>query len=88
MELLIKRTTSKNENFQLLVKKLDQELWDELQEDQVTYDQYNKVPDLPTAIVVYNNNDPIACGCFKEFDGHTVEIKRMFVRKDHRGKGV
>jgi GNAT superfamily N-acetyltransferase len=63
-------------------------LWNELKEDQSTYDQYNKVPDLPTVVLIYINDKPIACGCFKEYNNHTIEIKRMFVEKERRGKGV
>ena len=88
MEFLIKRTTANDEDFQVLVKKLDHELWNELKEDQSTYDQYNKVPDIPTAVVAYNGTAPVACGCYKEFDKETEEIKRMFVQKEHRGKGL
>jgi putative acetyltransferase len=88
MEFLIKRTTSDDKDFLLLVKKLDHELWVELEEEQATYDQYNKVPDLPTAIIVYENNEPVACGCFKTLDSDMVEIKRMFVSKEQRGKGL
>lgn len=88
MNYHIKRTTTNDAGFQLLVKKLDHELWNELKEDQATYDQYNIVTDIPTAIVIYNDETPVACGCFKEFDEQTVEIKRMFVQKDHRGKGL
>lgn len=88
MSYIIKRTTANDKDFQLLVKKLDHELWNELKEDQATYDQYNIVIDIPTAVVIYNDNEPVACGCFKKFDEKTVEIKRMFVQKDHRGKGL
>jgi putative acetyltransferase len=88
MSYTIKRTTANDKDFQLLVKKLDHELWNELKEDQATYDQYNIVVDIPTAVVIYNNEEPVACGCFKQFDQQTVEIKRMFVQKEHRGKGL
>lgn len=88
MNYFIKRTTANDAGFQLLVNKLDHELWNELKEDQATYDQYNLVVDIPTAVVIYNDETPVACGCFKEFDEQTVEIKRMFVQKDHRGKGL
>jgi GNAT superfamily N-acetyltransferase len=88
MEYHTKRTTANDKDFQLLVKKLDHELWNELAEDQATYDQYNKVPDIPTALVAYYGSQPVACGCFKAYDGQTVEIKRMFVQKEHRGKGL
>jgi len=85
---IIQRTTSSDNDFQLLVSHLDHELWNELNEDQATYDQYNKVPDLSTVLVAYQEGQPIACGCFKPVDEHTVEIKRMFVEKHWRGKGL
>lgn len=84
----VERTTTNDHNFQLLVQQLDHELWNELKEDQATYDQYNKVPDIKTAIVVYFDKEPAAIGCFKKLDHETVEIKRMFVRKTFRGQGL
>lgn len=85
---VLKRTTTANKDFVHLVSCLDHELWVELKEDQATYDGFNKVPDIKTAVIVYAENEPVACGCFKEFDEYTVEIKRMFVQKAWRGKGL
>ena len=87
-QLTVKRTNSEDKDFQQLVLQLDNELWSELEEDQATYDQYNKVPDLDTVIVIYVGNKPVAIGCFKKYNKDTVEIKRMFVEKQYRGKGV
>lgn len=84
----IKRTTTADPLFQHLVGLLDYELWHELNEDQATYDQYNKVPDIKTAILIMANELPVACGCFKPWDDSTVEIKRMFVEKSFRGSGL
>ena len=89
MNYITKRTSANDKDFQLLVAQLDNELWNELKEDQATYGQYNIVVDIPTAVVIYcDKEDPVACGCFKKFDEDSVEIKRMFVQKDHRGKGL
>ena len=71
-----------------LIRLLDHELWNELKEDQATYDPHNKVPDIDTALVIYLNDEPVAIGCFREYDKTTAEIKRMFVKKEHRGKGL
>lgn len=86
--IIVQRTTASDTAFQDLVRRLDDELWNELKEDQATYDQYNKVTEIKTAVVVYAGGEPVACGCFKPFDESTVEIKRMFVRKAFRGKGL
>ena len=85
--ILIKRTTTDDPDFTNLIRQLDDELWNELNEDQATYDQYNKVTQIPTAVVVYVNETPAASGCFKVLQNSTAEIKRMFVQKSHRGKG-
>jgi GNAT superfamily N-acetyltransferase len=87
-QLTVKRTNSEDKDFLQLVLHLDNELWNELKEDQATYDQYNKVPDLDTVIIVYAGNRPAAIGCFKKYNKDTVEIKRMFAEKQFRGKGV
>ena len=87
-QLTIKRTNSNDADFQQLIRQLDNELWDELKEDQAKYDQYNKVPDLNTVIVVYAGDRSVAIGCFKKYSHDTVEIKRMFVKKGYRGKGI
>ena len=87
-QIIIERTSSKNNNFQWLIEQLDNELWNELKEDQAQYDQYNKVPNLNTVVVVYVNDQPAASGCFKMYNADTVEVKRMYVVKEHRGKGL
>jgi putative acetyltransferase len=83
----LQRTSTDNNNFQLLIRLLDHELWHELNEDQATYDPYNKVPHIKTAVVLYVEEMPVACGCFKHWEATTVEIKRMYVKKEFRGKG-
>ena len=52
-QVKIKRTRSSDVDFQTLTEQLDGDLWNELEEDQATYDQYNKVPGLNTVIVIY-----------------------------------
>lgn len=86
--LIIQRTSANNPDFIYLVSLLDHELWVELNEDQSTYDQYNKVPNIQTAIIIYAAEKPVAIGCFKEYNTNTVEIKRMYVDKAYRGKGI
>lgn len=86
--ITLTRTNSDNADFQQLVQHLDQELWERYRELQNIYSQYNKVPDLPTVVVAYEDGTPVGCGCFKPFDENAVEIKRMFVVPGKRGSGV
>lgn len=86
--LIIKRTTANHPDFIALIKKLDHELWNELKEDQATYDPFNFVSDVTTAIIIYDDDKPVAIGCYKKYNSNTVEIKRMYVQKSYRGKGI
>lgn len=86
--MFIKRTTSQNEDFQKLVSSLDQTLRIADGDEHQFYAQFNKIDAIKNVVVIYENNVAIGCGAFKEYDSKTVEIKRMFVLPDSRGKGV
>jgi len=87
-QLTFKRTTGRDPDFEFLIRQLDNELWNEMSEVQATYDQFNKVPDIDTVLLIYRNGNVIACGCFKKYGSDTVEIKRMYTIKEERGKGI
>ncbi len=82
------RTDSNNADFQSLVKLLDADLAIRDGAEHAFYDQYNKIVNIKHAMVCYLNDQPIGCGAFKEYDEHTVEIKRMYVKPDYRGKSI
>jgi putative acetyltransferase len=81
-------TSSSNPDFIALIKELDKGLKENYASLQNEYDKYNKVELLETVLLAYENKEPVGCGCFKKFDPNTVEIKRMFVKPAHRGKGI
>ena len=80
------RTTSEDPNFRMLVTALDEDLYERNGEAQLQYRQYNQIDKIKHAIVVYVDEKPVGCGCFKRFDDETVEMKRMFVLPEMRGK--
>jgi len=86
--LKIIRTDAKNEDFIELVRQLDKYLSVADGDDHAFYDQYNKIDSIKYAIVVYKNSIPVGCGAIKQFDSESMEVKRMFVPADYRGKGV
>lgn len=57
-------------------------------EEHAFYSQFNKIDKIKNAVVYYANDQPVGCGAFKEYDTTTVEIKRMFVQPEFRGKGI
>lgn len=84
----IKRTNSENPDFIALTQKLDIVLCEIYGTNQADYEEYNKIVDLSTVILAYIDEVPTACACFKITDEDTVEIKRMFVLPEYRGKGI
>ncbi|MEZ4926477.1 MAG: GNAT family N-acetyltransferase [Saprospiraceae bacterium] len=82
------RTNSKNERFISLVKLLDQELAERDGAEHGFYATYNGIDQIQHVVLVMENDQAIACGAFKAFEEDSVEIKRMFVLKEVRGKGV
>ncbi|PKB18105.1 GNAT family N-acetyltransferase [Flavobacterium sp. 5] len=84
----IKRTTTDSKDFQKLVVLLDQDLAIRDGEDHAFYAQFDKLEKINHVIVCYQDDVAIGCGAFKEYDSKTVEIKRMFIDPDYRGKGI
>ncbi|MDR6809531.1 GNAT superfamily N-acetyltransferase [Dyadobacter sp. BE34] len=82
------RTTSDNPDFQNLTSELDDELCRIYNTNKEDYEEYNRITGLPTVVLAYENDIAIACGCFKQFDAHRLELKRMFVTPGFRGKGI
>ncbi len=80
------RTTSENTDFRNLINALDEDLYLRNGEAQLQYRQYNQVDLIDHVVVIYFEGKPFGCGCFKKFDDTTVEMKRMFVLAEMRGK--
>jgi GNAT superfamily N-acetyltransferase len=83
----IVRTDSNNNDFIELVKLLDADLAKRDGTENIFYSQFNKISMIKHAVVVYENNIPVACGAVKEFDEKSIEVKRMFTLPEFRGKG-
>jgi putative acetyltransferase len=86
--IIIKRTTSGDQNFQKLVALLDKDLAIRDGDEHAFYAQYNKTTNIKNVIVSYINEKAVGCGAFKEYDSNTAEIKRMYVEPTFRGKGI
>ncbi|WP_207427982.1 GNAT family N-acetyltransferase [Pedobacter sp. SYSU D00535] len=84
----IKRTTAKNRDFQNLIMELDSDLQSRYSSENYQYNAYTNLGNLQTVVVAYIQDIAVGCGCFKELDVDTVEIKRMFVNPYFRGFGV
>lgn len=84
----IKRTNSGDHEFIELVKLLNDDLAIRDGEDYSFYSQFNKLDKIRHVVLVIENGKPSGCGTIKEFDGNTMEIKRMYVSVESRNKGI
>lgn len=81
------RTDFTHPDFKALVPFLDRELRDNDGNEADYYANFNKIDNIPHVTVVYSNDKPVACGALKPYKENIAEVKRMFVLKEHRGKG-
>jgi len=86
--ITLKRTDSSNQDFVEMVKQLDSDLAIRDGEDHAFYNQFNSITMIKYAIVAYHGNIPIGCGSIKAINDTTMEVKRMYVSADKRGKGL
>jgi len=85
---IIKRTNSDNADFQNLVKALDLDLKIRDGEEHVFYAQLNKTDKIKHVILIYEGDKSVGCGAVREYAPGIMEIKRMFVPLEKRGKGI
>ena len=82
------RTNSANKDFAELVKHLDADLRIRDGNDHPFYAQFNKIDDIKYVVLAYLENEAVGCGAIKAYDKETMEVKRMFVPPECRGKGI
>jgi len=70
-----------------LIAQLDEELRERYGALQDEYAPFNGLGDLPTCLLLSDATAFVACGCIRPIDANAIELKRMFVRPDRRGRG-
>ncbi len=85
---MIQRTNSENIDFINLVKELDDYLKTTDGDEHDFYNQFNNIDVLKNVIVFYNDEIPVGCGAIKKLDDEAMEVKRMFLSPEYRGKEI
>jgi putative acetyltransferase len=86
--LLTRRVNNGDPDFEVLIGELDNDLFMRYPEIQQFYMPLNKVEYIDAVVIAYELEKPVGCGSFKIREQDSVEIKRMYVRPDERGKGI
>jgi putative acetyltransferase len=86
--ITLARTTSGNIDFCNLIDVLNRELHARYGKQQEFFNQFNKLDTIRHALVAYDKGEPVGTGAIREYSWDTMEIKRMFVLPEKRGKGI
>lgn len=84
----ILRVDSSHRDFQKLCNLLDSDLDERYGLAQSKYDRHNVIEENGTVILGYLHGAVVAGGCFKQIEGKSIEIKRMYVVPSYRRKGL
>lgn len=80
--------TAENQDYAMLAQKLDEYYFELVGDVQLRYAEANHPKNFACLAVVYEQDAPIACGCWKAVDEQTAEIKRIYVLPAYRRKGA
>ncbi len=84
----LRRTNSEDKDFIELVRDLDADLAVRDGDDHSFYAQFNKIDKIKFVVVAYENKKLLGCGAIKEYEPSTMEVKRMYILPESRGKGI
>lgn len=76
------------DDFKMLSDELNTELQEQFGKKQEIYQQYNLLDGIKDVIICYDGCIPIGCASMKYFDDESYEIKRVFIKKKYRGRGL
>ena len=84
----LERTDKDDPRFISLVKLLDMDLSSRYEGGNVQYQPLNTLQNITAVVLALEDDLPIGCGSFKPYDYNSVEIKRVFVKLEFRGRGI
>ena len=80
--------TSVNEDFKYLDNLLDEEYYDRFGDIYAQYVIHNSLEKVDDFYIAYDGEKSVACGCIRGYADDTAELKRIFVIKEYRRKGI
>ena len=81
-------TNERDEMFIELTKELDNEYFQLYGDIVKKYEEYNDLKYPHIVLLALNWGKPIACASYKLFDKDSIEIKRVYVKRRYRRKGI
>ena len=84
----IKYTKELHKDFEKLNRMLDDAYYERFGEIALKYRPYNTLEGIEDFFITYDEEKPVACGCFRKITDKTVELKRVYVLPDYRRRGI
>ena len=81
-------TDEKDERFKNLVAELDKGYFERIGDDLQKYESYNEFKNPHVVILALDRNDAVACASYRTFNENSVELKRVFVKREYRKRGI
>ena len=81
------RTDGTHPGFLTLIKELDKELRSYESDHDEVYITQNIVPENVYVTLIMQDDQALACSCLRSYKEKDIELKRMYVLPEHRGKG-
>lgn len=89
MNVVLLFTDGNDHRFVALCRELDDYLngivGGEKQREQ--YNPYNTLEDIHDVALLLEDETPVACGGYKQYEPGVAEIKRVFTKQEHRNRG-
>ncbi len=79
---------AENADFAALANKLDAYYFTLVGDVHLRYAKYNKPCLFGCRVVAYVNGRAAGCGAWKQVDGRTAEVKRIYIEPEFRRQGV
>ena len=81
-------TDEKDERFLALVDELNRGYFERIGDELSKYESYNEFKVSHVVMLALDEDEAIACASYRVFNEDSVEFKRVFVKKEHRKKGI
>lgn len=88
--IIIREVHNDNEDFIRLCGELDSYLNIAIggEDKREKYKKYNHLETMDYVALVYDGGNAVGCGALRSYSDAEIEVKRVFLRKDYRGRNI
>lgn len=89
-EIRLQQVDNENKDFMFLCGELDEYLNEAIggESKREKYKKFNHLDTMDYVVVAYHNETAVGCGALRKYSEEEIEVKRVFVREEYRGKNI